>query len=204
MTETPESSSTPETPAGTPQTPPPPPPYPGAPGGYGQGNPAQYPPQYPPQGGQYPPQGGYYPPPPPQPYANYEQPPAAPKNGLGIAALITAIVSLPAALSVVGGFILGIAAVVMGFMGHSRAKKGEATNGGVAIAGIVLGALGIILSIGAIALYVFVFSKVGGTDYVDCMQKAGNDTSAQAQCEEEFKGNLENQLSVTLTPTPTP
>jgi hypothetical protein len=36
------------------------------------------------------------------------------------------------------------------------------------------------------------------------MQKANNDTSAQARCEEEFKGNLENQLSVTLTPTPTP
>jgi hypothetical protein len=46
------------------------------------------------------------------------------------------------------------------------------------------------------------FFKVGGRDYVDCMQKAGNDRSAQAQCEDEFRGHLENQFSITLTPTP--
>ncbi|MCV7226740.1 DUF4190 domain-containing protein [Mycolicibacterium komossense] len=202
MTETPESSSSPETPTGTPQTPPPPPPYPGAPGGYAPGNPQQYPPQYPPQGGYYLPPGASYPPPPPQPYAGYTPPPASPRNGLGIAALITAIVSLPAAISVFGGFLLGIVAIVLGFIGHSRAKRGEATNGGVAIAGIALGVLGIILSACVIAFGVWGFFKIGGRDYVDCMQKAGNDTSAQTQCEDQFRGNLENQFSVTLTPTP--
>jgi hypothetical protein len=192
MTEPPESSSQPETPAGAPQAPPPPPPqYSGAPGGY--------PPQYPPP---YPPGSGYYPPPPPQPYGAYAQPPAAPKNGLGIAALITAIVSLPAALSIFGGFLLGIVAIVLGFVGYRRAKKGEATNGGIAIAGIVLGFLGIILSAAVIAFGVWGFFQVGGRDYVDCMQKAGNNTAAQTQCENEFRGNLENQFSVTLTPTP--
>ncbi len=193
MTETPESSSQPGTPAGPPQNPPPP--YPGAPGGYPQGQPPQYPPPYPPQ-------AGYYPPPPPQPYAGYTPPPAAPKNGLGIAALITAILSLPAALTVFGGFLLGIAAVVLGFVGYRRAKSGEATNGGIAIAGVVLGVLGIILSACVIAFGVWGFFKIGGRDYVDCMQSAGNDTSAQAQCEDEFRGNLENQFSITLTPTP--
>jgi hypothetical protein len=192
MTEPSEPSSQPETPPATP--PPYPgtlPPYPGAQPGYP-----------PPPPGQYPPQAGYYPPPPPQPYASYTPPPTAPKNGLGIAALITAIISLPAALSVFGGFLLGIVAVVLGFIGYNRSKRGEATNGGVAISGIVLGFLGIILSACVIAFGVWGFFKIGGRDYVDCMQKAGNDTSAQKQCEDEFRGNLENQLSVTLTPTP--
>jgi hypothetical protein len=200
MTETPESSSQPETPTGTPQAPPlPPPPYPAAPGGFTPPYPPRYPPPYPPQ---YPPQAGYYPPPPPQPYAGYTPPPVGPKNGLGTGALITAIVSLPAAVSVFGGFLLGIVAIVLGFIGYRRAKRGEATNGGIAIAGIVLGLLGIVLSAAVIAFGVWGFFKVGGRDYVDCMQKAGNDRSAQVQCEDEFRGNLENQFSITLTPTP--
>jgi hypothetical protein len=194
MTEPPESSSQPETPAGAP--PPLPPPYPGAPGGY----PQQYSQQYPPP--PYPPGAGYYPPPPPMPYGAYPAPPTGPKNGLGIAALVTAIVSLPAALSIFGGFLLGIVAIVLGFVGYRRAKRGEATNGGIAIAGIALGVLGIILSAAVIAFGVWGFFKVGGRDYVDCMQKAGNNAAAQTQCENEFRGNLENQFSVTLTPTP--
>jgi amino acid transporter len=125
-----------------------------------------------------------------------------PKNGLGVGALITAIVSLPAAISVVGGFLLGIVAIILGFIGYRRAKRGEATNGGIAIAGIVLGVLGIVLSAAVIAFGVWGFFKVGGRDYVDCMQKAGNDRTAQVQCEDEFRGNLENRFSVTLTPSP--
>ena len=197
MTEPPESSSEPETPTGPPQPPPHAAPYQGPSGGY--------PPPYPAQPGPY---GGYggdggYPPPPPPPYFGYApQAPAAPKNGLGIASLITAIVSLPAALSVFGGFLLGVVAVILGFVGYGRAKRGEANNGGVAIAGIVLGVVGIILSALVIALGVWGFLKVGGGDYVDCMQKAGNDRSAQLQCEDQFKSNVEDRFSLTLTPTP--
>lgn len=198
MTESPESSSKPETPTGPPQPPPYAAPYQGPPGGYP-------PPPYPPQPGPY---GGYggdggYPPPPPPPYSGYApQAPMAPKNGLGIASLITAIVSLPAALSVFGGFLLGVVAVILGFVGYSRAKRGEANNGGVAIAGIVLGVVGIILSALVIALGVWGFFKIGGGDYVDCMQKAGNDRTAQLQCEDQFKSNFEDRFSLTLTPTP--
>ena len=38
--------------------------------------------------------------------------------------------------------VLGVVAVVFGFLGRGRVKRGTANNGGVAIAGIVLGALG--------------------------------------------------------------
>ncbi|ANW65296.1 hypothetical protein BCA37_18425 [Mycobacterium sp. djl-10] len=177
------------------------------PGGYSGGG---YPPPPPP--GAY--QGGY-PPPPPQPYSGgypgypgpdgmggYGQPPAQPKNGLGIAALVVGILSLPAVLTVFGGFVLGLVAIVLGVIGYRRAKKGAATNGGIAIAGAVIGLLGIVLNAALIAFGVWGFLQVGGGDYFDCMQQAGNDTSAQMQCEDEFRGNLENRFSVTLTPTP--
>ncbi len=175
---------------------------------YGTGTPPPgYPPNYAagPYPGTYPPPPtpGGYPPAPPQPYAGYGAPmPAAPKNGLGIAALILGLLSLPAVFSVVGGFALGILAVILGFVGYRRARSGAATNGGMAIAGVVLGILGIIVSAVMIAVGVWGFNTFGGRDLMDCLRDAGNDTSAQQQCQEEFRGNLENQLSITLTPTP--
>ena len=165
-----------------PQTPPPPPPPPPPPhyGGYGA----------------YP---GSYPPPPPQPYAGYAPPLPAPKNGLGIAALVIAIIGL---FTVFGGLFLGIVAVILGFIGWGRAKRGEATNGGVAIAGVVLGFLGVIVSIVAIFLVVSFFNDVGGTDYVDCLSRAGNDEQAMQQCADQFRDRVENEFSITMTPTP--
>ncbi len=159
----------------------------------------QYPPP-PPPGGGYP---GGYPPPPPQPYSGYAPPPAGPRNGLGIASLVVAIIAL---ISVVGGVVLGIAAVILGFLGWQRAKRGEATNGGVAIAGIVLGILSIIEAIVVIVLSVWVFNEVGGTDYMDCVSRAGSDQEAVQRCVDQFQKKVEDQFSVTVTtpaaPTP--
>jgi hypothetical protein len=100
-------------------------------------------------------------------------PKAGPKNGAGIASLIIAVVAqlstlllVPWSISaeilvaivavfsifgaiaaVLGGIILGIVAVVIGFVARGRVKRGEANNGGIAIAGIVLGFLAIISAI---------------------------------------------------------
>lgn len=200
----------PDKPEQSPSAPPPPPPPP---------NPAQQQP-YPQQQGYsqqqgYPPQQGYpygygaapggYPPPPQgggygQYGGGYGGYPAqsAPKNGLGIASLIVAIVSL---LSVFGGLLLGIVAVVLGVMGRGRVKRGEATNGGVALAGIVLGALSILVSIAAIVLTVQFAKDVGAGDLYDCLQQAGNDSAAQQACQQQFQRSLEDQFSVSLTPS---
>jgi uncharacterized membrane protein len=118
---------------------------------------------------------------------------------LGIAALVVAIVAL---LSVVGGVVLGVVAIILGFIGYGRAKRGQATNGGVAVAGIVLGLLSIIEAIAVIALAVWGFNKAGGTDYVDCLSKAGSDEQAIQQCAEQFRDRVENQFSITVTPSP--
>lgn len=183
----------PDKPEQTPSVPPPPPPP----------NPAQqqaYPPQQPygygaaPGGYPPPPQGGYG-------YGGYGAGPVqqAPKNGMGIASLVVAIISL---LSVYGGALLGIIAVILGVIGRGRAKRGEATNGGVALAGIVLGLLSIIVSIVAIVLTVQFVKEVGGTDLYDCLQQAGNDSDAQQQCQDEFQQNIEDQFNISLTPSP--
>lgn len=163
-----------------PETPPPPPQPPPAPGRYGP----------------YP--GSYPPPPPPQPYAGYSPPPTGPKNGFGIAALVVAIVAL---LSVVFGVVLGVVAIIFGFLGWGRAKRGEATNGGMAVAGIVLGFVSIIEAIAVIALMVWGFDRAGGTDYLDCVSRAGNDQAALEQCANEFQRRVEDQFSVTIEPT---
>jgi hypothetical protein len=174
-----------------PATPPPPPPPSGPPPpSYGAPPPQSY--------GPYP--GGYPPPPQQSPYGGYAPPPTAPQNGLGIASLVTAIIAL---LTVVGGVVLGVVAVILGFMGWGKAKRGQATNGGVAVAGIVLGFLSIIEAVAVIGLFIWGFGEVGGTDYVDCLSRAGNDQEAVQQCADQFTSNLEDELSITVT-TPTP
>ncbi|MFG1934300.1 DUF4190 domain-containing protein [Mycobacterium sp. NPDC048908] len=157
------------------------------------------PPPPPPQWGPYP---GYYPPPPPQPYAGYAPPPMAPKNSLGIAALVVAIVGLVLCWSVAGGVVLGLVAVILGIVARGRVRRGEATNGGVAIAGIVLGILAIVISLVFIPIWYGMFREVGGSDYVECVSKAGSNEQEIQKCADQFRERVENQFSVTLTPSP--
>lgn len=158
-----------------PPPPPPPPPYGSVPGGY--------------------------PPPPPMPYGGYPPPmPTAPKNGLGIAALVLAIVGLVLCWTVAGGVILGLCAVIIGFVARGRVKRGEATNGGIAVAGIALGFVSIVAALVFIPIYIGLFDQVGGTDYVDCLSRAGSDTEAAQRCADEFTQRVEDRLSITSTP----
>ena len=185
-------------PSGIPDTPPAAPAQPTAPQ-----QPAGQPYPYPYGSASYP---GGYPPPPPQPYypgyPGYTTPPAAPRNGLGIAALVIAVVGLISSFSIAGGIILGIVAVVLGFAARARVKRGEADNGGVALAGIILGFVAIIIGLAFIAIWVGLGKEVGAGDYIDCLQKAGQDKVKIQQCADEFKQSVENRFSVTLTPSP--
>lgn len=179
--------------------------------GTGSENPEQQPPPStaaasPNPPGGYP--GGYPPPPPyggtPPPYPG--GPTAGPSNGLGIAALVTAIVGLLMVWSVLGGLVLGVVAVALGFAARGRCKRGEATNDGVALSGIVLGFLGIVLSVVFVGIYLVMggiwFTEVGGPDFVSCMQDAGNDRGAQQQCEDTFRDRMQDEFSVTPTARP--
>lgn len=65
-------------------------------------------------------------------------------------------------ISVVGfclygvNIILGILALIFGIIGLGRAKRGEATNRGMALAGVILGSVGIV--VGAAILGVLIWA----------------------------------------------
>ena len=81
----------------------------------------------------------------------------SPRNGLGVAALVVGVVSLVLAILIVlfpiAGF-LGLIAIVLGVMGMGRARRGEATNRGQALAGLLTGLL-------ALAIAVFIAVRIG-------------------------------------------
>ncbi len=173
MTETPDWQGKPEA---APVGGPPPSPYPYS---YPPGPQAQY--------------GGY----PPMPYGNYPAAPPVIRNGLGVAALVVAIIGLLGSFSVAGGIIMGIAAVILGFLGRNRVRRGEADNGGVALAGIVLGVLAIIAGLFFIAIWVGMFKEVGAGGYFECLQQAGQDRTQVQECADEFRQSVENHFSET-------
>lgn len=188
LTENPQSFGTPETPPVTPGDAAPYYPYP--PG------PAQGP------AGPYGPYPGAYPAP-PMPYTGYPvAPPVAPRNGMGIAALVTAVIGVVTSFTVIGGVLLGLVAVVLGIIARGRVKRGEADNGGVALAGVIVGAVAIVLGVAFAALWIGMFEKLGAADYFDCVQRAGQDQSQVQQCTDDFRQSVENQFS-TDSPRPT-
>lgn len=103
--------------------------------------------------------------------------PAQPmRNGLGTAALVLGIIGtvsglIPFFFWLAG--ILGLIALILGLSGRGRVKRGEASNKGATITGVVLGLVALILSVvGA----VITFKAVD--EAVDEINKAANGSSA--------------------------
>jgi hypothetical protein len=85
----------------------------------------------------------------PSPYPPHYAPPA-PRNGLGLAALILGIVALPFTLTGLTAWIsiiLGLIAVPLALAGLGRVRRRQATNKGVTITGLILGLLAIALGV---------------------------------------------------------
>lgn len=59
------------------------------------------------------------------------------RNGFGIAALVLGLFALLLSWTIIGGVLFGILALIFGLLGRARAKRGEATNGGMSVAGVV-------------------------------------------------------------------
>lgn len=108
------------------------------------------------------------------------------RNGLGIAALVVGILSLIGIFTIFGGILLGIIAIVLGVLGRGRVNRGEADNGGMAVTGIVLGAISLVLSLVFVAVGVAFFNSVGGQSLIQCVEEAGQDQAALDACEREF------------------
>jgi hypothetical protein len=153
-------------------------------GQYGQ--PSQHGPE-----GQYGQGQGQYGQPAP-PYAGTPYGPTAhggPRNGLGVAALVVAIVSvLVAWVPFVGllGVIGGIVAIILGAVALGRVGRGEASNRSQSIAGIVLGALAVLLGIASAIFGSYLVSQVApevfGPGFQRCMETNDNNPHALQEC----------------------
>ncbi|CAN5755188.1 hypothetical protein BH20ACT1_BH20ACT1_11650 [soil metagenome] len=116
--------------------------------------------------------------------------PAKPSNGIGIAALVVGIVSLVLSWIPFLGLLLAIVAIVLGILGIRKASKGEATNKGMAITGVVTGGLallvGAFVTIGTIAF----FGSDEFQNLTECLQQAGDDLQTQQDCQVQFQDNF--------------
>ncbi|OPG10558.1 hypothetical protein [Microbispora sp. GKU 823] len=103
-----------------------------------------------------------------------------PRNGLGLAALICALLALPCALIpilfLVGGP-LSIVALCLGIAGQARVSKGRATNRGACAAAILLGALALL---GAINGARVTFTAVD--NFNTTVQQINNDNQKMIDC----------------------
>lgn len=152
-------------------------------------------------------QSGQQPPPPPgygqsvpessQQPQGYGQPaygqPGGPdgpqKNGLGIASLVLGILALLTGLFLIGG-LFGLIAIVLGIIALGRVKRGEANNRGMAIAGIITGALGVLLTILVVAGVAALFNSGEFSNLTECVNDAGGDQAAVEECSREFEDSV--------------
>jgi ABC-type Fe3+-siderophore transport system permease subunit len=113
------------------------------------------------------------------------------RNGIGTAALVFGVLGFLLAIVVVGG-LLGIVAIVLGIIGLSRVRRGEANNRGSAIAGIALGVSAVALTgILIVASATFISDNKEEFDNLnDCMNKATSDQDRQ-DCTNEFRDQIE-------------
>ncbi|MFB6836055.1 DUF4190 domain-containing protein [Streptomyces sp. NPDC056361] len=70
----------------------------------------------------------------------------SPSNGMGTTAMVLGIIAVAGFCMYGLGMILGILALIFGVIGLKKVNRGEATNRGMAIAGIVLGSIGTVVS----------------------------------------------------------
>jgi len=115
--------------------------------------------------------------------------PQGTRNGLGTASLVLGILSIIGIITVIGGVILGLIGVILGLVGRGRVKRGEAANGGVALAGVVTSLVGLVVSIILIGVGVIFFAD-DFTNLVDCLDEAGDNPAAVEQCERDFEDDL--------------
>ncbi|MFH9178666.1 DUF4190 domain-containing protein [Streptomyces albogriseolus] len=91
---------------------------------------------------------------PAQGYPGWAGVPPLPSNGMGVASLVLGIIAAAAFCLWPVAIVLGVLAVIFGAIGRGKANRGEATNGGQALAGVICGAVGsaLALTFGVIVL----------------------------------------------------
>lgn len=81
---------------------------------------------------------------------------------MGTAAMVLGILAI-CMFCVYGipSLILGALALIFGILGRKRAQRGEATNSGQALAGIIMGSIGIVFGVAIISFFIWLFVAHG-------------------------------------------
>ncbi|MGW3818855.1 DUF4190 domain-containing protein [Streptomyces sp. NPDC005046] len=86
-----------------------------------------------------------------------------PSNGMGTAGLVLGIIGAVLFCVWPLAIVLGVLAVIFGLIGRGKARRGEATNPGQALAGVICGAVGVALAV-ALLVLIIVAPDDGGED----------------------------------------
>jgi len=89
---------------------------------------------------------------------------------------VLGILAIPAAISGVLGVILGTVGLILGIVAINRARRGVATNRGVAVTGTVLSVAGLLLGILVTVLWAVFVNK-----YWECLDPDNPMTRSQRQ-----------------------
>ena len=111
------------------------------------------------------------------------------RNGMGTTALVLGIIALVTCWTVIGGVVLGALAIGLGIGGRGRANRGEATNRGSATAGIVTGAIGLVLAIVLVVAGVALLNTKEGKALRACLKTARGDKTQISQCQAQYANN---------------
>lgn len=129
--------------------------------------------------------------------AGYGAAPTArpPRNGMGTAALVIGVVALVLVVLILFaplGALLGLVALVLGIVGLVRANRGQADNRGQAVAGLVTGALALVVGLFfAASIGAFFATNVNDfRQFGSCLDGARGDQAREA-CAEQLERNLD-------------
>ncbi len=121
----------------------------------------------------------------PQPWGG-DRPYGHPHGGEGtaIAALVVGIISMPAAITGIGGLALGLIALVLGITAARRSRRQGSPGHAKAVAGIVTGAIGALLGAAFLAVVIL---AVFHSNLLPCLRHAAGNTAAIHRCEIAFR-----------------
>ncbi|MFF5446266.1 DUF4190 domain-containing protein [Streptomyces sp. NPDC012888] len=132
-------------------------------------------------------------PPFPQWHRTGPPPSGRPGKGLAVTALVLGIAACLLFWTVLGGIVLGLAAVVLAVLAVRGVRKGRAEGRTMAITGAALGVLGLVGSGVILALGLAFLGSDTAKTYRECLERA--DTAAErASCDRRFERDFDQDL----------
>lgn len=117
--------------------------------------------------------------------------PAKTGNGLAIAALVTGIASLLLLWLWFVGIPLALVAIGLGVAALRRARRGVAGGRGMAITGLVLGAVTVVIAGILVAVGVSILNSDEGKDLQACLNTAQTQQEKQ-ECSNRFNDDIDD------------